>query len=312
MAEQIVGLPVDDLVSRQEQEIARLEMLVEAAGRLLGTLDLDAVLADVLRVAQSTLDADAYALWRRDPREEVWSVFASSGLSDDYVAQASAAIVGNEDVSVDGPLIASDIASTDWLTAEHKAAHAAEGTRAMLVVPLHDRGELVGTLALLLAPAAVVRRVRAPRGERARHARRGSRRDRGRLRGAARLAESRRLIAEASEQLASSLDYETTLSNVAALVVPALADWCVVDIVATDGAIQRLAVAHQDPAKVEQAKRLIEQLPIKPGRRTRARRGDPHAAAQLTSEILDEELDGATPTGRSCSPSYAASACAAA
>ena len=69
----------------------------------------------------------------------------------------------------------------------------------------------------------------------------------------ARLAESRRLIAEASEQLASSLDYETTLSNVAALVVPALADWCVVDIVAQDGAIQRLAVAHEDPDKVEQA-----------------------------------------------------------
>jgi hypothetical protein len=78
VAEQIVGLPVDDLVPRQEQEIARLEMLVEAAGRLLGTLDLDAVLADVLRLAQSTLDADAYALWRRDPREDVWSVSPGS------------------------------------------------------------------------------------------------------------------------------------------------------------------------------------------------------------------------------------------
>ena len=81
------------------------------------------------------------------------------------------------------------------------------------------------------------------------------------------------------------------MSNVAALVVPALADWCVVDIVAQDGAIQRLAVAHQDPAKVEQAKQLIEQLPIKPD----ADRG-PGAVIrtqrpQLTSEILDEELD---------------------
>jgi PAS domain S-box-containing protein len=291
VAEQIVGLPVDDLVPRQEQEIARLEMLVEAAGRLLGTLDLDAVLADVLRLAQSTLDADAYALWRRDPREGVWSLYASSGLSDDYVARAPAAVVGNEDMPVEGPLVASDIASTDWLTPEHKAVHAAEGTRAMLVVPLRDRGELVGTLAFysrrprsfdeseLRAAKALATLAAAAAGTAAVYEEQR------------RLAESRRLIAEASEQLASSLDYETTLSNVAALVVPALADWCVIDIVGEDGAIQRLAVAHQDPDKVEQAKQLIEQLPIKPG----ADRG-PGAVIrtqqpQLTPEIVDEELD---------------------
>ena len=291
MAEQIVGLRVDDLVPRQEQEIARLEMLVEAAGRLLGTLDLDAVLADVLRLAQSTLDADAYALWRRDPREDVWSVYASSGLSDDYVARASAALVGYEDVPVEGPLVASDIASTDWLTPEHKAAHAAEGTRAMLVVPLRDRGELVGTLAFysrrprsfdeseLRAANALATLAAAAAGTAAVYEEQR------------RLAESRRLIAEASEQLASSLDYETTLSNVAALVVPALADWCVIDIVGEDGAIQRLAVAHQDPNKVERARQLIDQLPIKPD----ADRG-PGAVIrtqqpQLTPEIVDDELD---------------------
>jgi hypothetical protein len=102
VAEQIVGLPVDDLVPRQEQEIARLEMLVEAAGRSRHPRPGTRWLADVLRVAQSTLDADAYALWRRVPREEVWSLFASSGLSDDYVARAPAAVAGHESVSVEG------------------------------------------------------------------------------------------------------------------------------------------------------------------------------------------------------------------
>ena len=38
-----------------------------------------------------------------------------------------------------------------------------------------------------------------------------------------------------SSLLASSLDYETTLANVAQLVVPQFADWCAVDVVGEDG-----------------------------------------------------------------------------
>jgi signal transduction histidine kinase len=57
-------------------------------------------------------------------------------------------------------------------------------------------------------------------------------------------------LAEASKQLASSLDYEATLRAVAQLAVPALADWCAVDILDDDGAIRRLAVAYSDPSHV--------------------------------------------------------------
>ena len=42
-------------------------------------------------------------------------------------------------------------------------------------------------------------------------------------------------LAEMSSLLASSLDYETTLANVAQLVVPQFADWCAVDVAATTG-----------------------------------------------------------------------------
>ncbi|MBI4493922.1 MAG: GAF domain-containing protein [Chloroflexi bacterium] len=56
-------------------------------------------------------------------------------------------------------------------------------------------------------------------------------------------------LAEASTQLGSSLDYETTLQRVVRLALPALADWCGVDIVEEDGQIHRLAVAHVDPDK---------------------------------------------------------------
>jgi signal transduction histidine kinase/FixJ family two-component response regulator len=63
-------------------------------------------------------------------------------------------------------------------------------------------------------------------------------------------------LSEASTVLSSSLDYTTTLTTVARLAVPRLADWCTVDLVESDGALRRLAVEHVDPAKVELAYEL--------------------------------------------------------
>jgi len=57
-------------------------------------------------------------------------------------------------------------------------------------------------------------------------------------------------LAQASAVLASSLDYKETLASVARLVVPQLADWCVVDIIEENESLRRVAVAHVDPAKV--------------------------------------------------------------
>jgi signal transduction histidine kinase len=56
-------------------------------------------------------------------------------------------------------------------------------------------------------------------------------------------------MAEASALLAASLDYETTLQQVARLMLPTLADYCLIDIVANDGQLQRVAMAHTDSAK---------------------------------------------------------------
>lgn len=56
-------------------------------------------------------------------------------------------------------------------------------------------------------------------------------------------------MAEASAHLAVSLDYETTLQHVARLMLPDLADYCLIDIIADDQQIQRVAIAHIDPSK---------------------------------------------------------------
>ncbi|HZI08750.1 MAG TPA: GAF domain-containing sensor histidine kinase, partial [Myxococcus sp.] len=63
-----------------------------------------------------------------------------------------------------------------------------------------------------------------------------------------RQAEARtRVLAESSAVLATSLDYEATLRNTARLVVPSLADWCLVDLAEPDGTFRRVEVAHAAP-----------------------------------------------------------------
>jgi PAS domain S-box-containing protein len=55
-----------------------------------------------------------------------------------------------------------------------------------------------------------------------------------------------RFLADASHVLTASLDYRETLGSVARLAVPAMADWCAVDLVAGDD-LARVAVAHVGP-----------------------------------------------------------------
>ena len=65
-------------------------------------------------------------------------------------------------------------------------------------------------------------------------------------------------VSQMSAALATSLDYEKTLKAVTKLAVAHIADWCAVDILRDDGRIERLAMAHVDPAKIELAKTVRE------------------------------------------------------
>jgi GAF domain-containing protein len=96
-------------------------------------------------------------------------------------------------------------------------------------------------------------------------------------------------LAEASIELASSLDLEVTTRRVARLAVPTFADWCAIDVV-RDGQVHRLAVAHVDPRKVELAVALQERWPPDPdspsGPRAVALSGRPELVHQITDEML--------------------------
>lgn len=97
-------------------------------------------------------------------------------------------------------------------------------------------------------------------------------------------------LAQASEVLASSLDYQATLTSLANLVVPDLADWCGIDMVGDDGSFTRLAVAHEDPEKVAWARELQRRYP--PGADTA--QGVPQVLrsgkAEFYPEVTDEML----------------------
>ncbi|MFB8790898.1 MAG: ATP-binding protein [Potamolinea sp.] len=73
--------------------------------------------------------------------------------------------------------------------------------------------------------------------------------------------ESLRFLKEASTLLAASIDYKTTLTNVATLAVPYIADWCAIDMVEEDKSICRVAVTHGDASKLETAEKLRECYP---------------------------------------------------
>ncbi|MBI4498683.1 MAG: GAF domain-containing protein [Chloroflexi bacterium] len=107
-----------------------------------------------------------------------------------------------------------------------------------------------------------------------------------------RAEEAQRFLAEAGSVLAASLDYETTLQNVARLAVPFLADWCLADVVEEDGAIRRVAAVHADPAKQE----LTEELRRFPPDMCKAE-GVPSVLrtgqAVLVSEVSDAQMEAA-------------------
>jgi PAS domain S-box-containing protein len=109
-----------------------------------------------------------------------------------------------------------------------------------------------------------------------------------------RAEDAQALLVEASAVLGSSLDYRSTLAQVAQLAVPRLADWCEVDVLEEDGSLRQLAVVHRDPSKVRFALELQERYPPAPESGTGPAAVVRHGQADLLPEITDEMLVAGT------------------
>jgi PAS domain S-box-containing protein len=79
-----------------------------------------------------------------------------------------------------------------------------------------------------------------------------------------RAEERQRFLVEAGAVLASSLDSEETLTRMARLAVPRLADWCMVDVLTEDRQVRRIAAVHVDPAQAELVRQLQHYLTSDP------------------------------------------------
>jgi signal transduction histidine kinase len=77
-----------------------------------------------------------------------------------------------------------------------------------------------------------------------------------------RTADGLRFLADASAALAESLDYDTTLSRVARLAVPFLADACAVHVLEGAERLRLVAAAHADPAEEAALRDRWERRPI--------------------------------------------------
>jgi PAS domain S-box-containing protein len=278
---------------RQLRDVERrLRTLVDASASLLGSPQTDVVLPAVLDLSRRLIEADAYAIWRFSPKDSVWYLVASSGLSEEY---------GRERILVtpeaprlpESAIIAEDVYSEHRLSGREEV-YRREGIRSMLTLPLKAHGEDIGTLvfyyreprhfaetdvvvatALANLAASAVRTAELYDEQR-------------QIRHEAEAAERRAsFLAEATTLLSSSLDYEKTLEAVAHAAVPHVADWCGVDIVGEGGEVRRLAVAHVDPAKVEWARELSERYPYEP----EAPRGVPAVLRTGRSELYEEIPD---------------------
>ena len=250
----------------------RLMGLAVASASILSSPDVDAVLSATIDLARDIFLSDGYALWRID-ENGTWRVVRSFGISDEFagrVVSGGANQAGRYGVPFEAPLVCEDVAA-DARLAERQEDYKREGIASLIVFPLLIRGERCGTMVFYsrqrrqyrsvdvqvgtaLANLAAASLTTAELYEEQRRGREAA--DHARQQAA--------FLAEASAALSASLDYEATLKAVARLAVPTIADWCAVDIVGERGALQRLAVAHADPEKVEFARTLDERYPANP------------------------------------------------
>ncbi len=104
-----------------------------------------------------------------------------------------------------------------------------------------------------------------------------------------------RFMAEASTELATSLDYDTTVKTAARLPVPFLADWSVLHVLGEDEVLRAAAVYHRDPALMPLAETFLTTPGTDVGTLPFAREMASVGTSLLLSEIGPQELSRAAP-----------------
>jgi PAS domain S-box-containing protein len=110
-----------------------------------------------------------------------------------------------------------------------------------------------------------------------------------------------RFLAEAGTLLSASLEYEATLADLAKLLVPRVADYCIVDALDEDGRLRQVVISHRDPAREELLREVRRRYPPEENDAHPVsevlRSGEPYLVEDARQEALirtavdDEHLD---------------------
>jgi signal transduction histidine kinase/PAS domain-containing protein len=254
----------ESALDREAGARERLTRLAEGARALLGSLNAASIGDDVLALARQSIAADGYAVWR--VTAGVWRVVASAGISAEFAAQEGPA-EGHGPTSEE-PLVVADVEGAAGL--EHRqSAYAGEGIRALISVPLAVRGSVGGGIAFYYrgdrVPDAIDVKIAQALGHLAAAAISSAElhaEQQALQQAAVRAAARARLLAEISEHL-SSLDDRKNLEALATLTVPAIADWCIVDLLDDDGVLRQLSVVHENPAQVKLAREYSQRYALR-------------------------------------------------
>lgn len=111
-----------------------------------------------------------------------------------------------------------------------------------------------------------------------------------------RAAQIQTFLADVSKELASTLDYTTMLKEVTQLCVPALADWCAIDLYDEEKeAFEQVSLAHSNPDKIALAREFSERNPADINSPTGVpnviRTGKTEYYPRITKELLEQYID---------------------
>ena len=249
-----IGLVAQRLRDAEHQARSRAERLQTVTDVALTHLALDDLLRELLGRTVELLRTDTAAVLLIDESGRELVPRAARGLEESFEAGVPVPVgegFSGRIAAERKPRVVEDVRRD-----EVYSPFLRERVRSLLGVPLMLRGEVLGVLYVgsreprrftgaetelleLVADRFALAIRQSHLFEAEREARAQAERAQDRL----------AFMSEASALLGGSLDYRTTLREVAALAVGSFADWCVVDLV-REGEIERLLIHHRDPAMV--------------------------------------------------------------
>jgi PAS domain S-box-containing protein len=293
----------DDLLLREQTARAQIEAAVETVRRLesiteslLGHHTLDALLQSILERIREVVEADTTVILLPTEDGAHLTMASAVGLASAEGADVRVPIgegLSGRIATSGQPLILDDAAAEMDLPPLRDAR-----VKSLVGVPVSADGDLVGVVHAARRHrrgfSAEEARLLQLAGDRVGAAIRNARLydDAQRVRRAAEAMRQRTVfLSDATTALFAARDPVTALATVARLAVPAVADWCAVDLRDRDGGYRRVALTHRHPATAQAAAMLLGPLAEAPpteGALARAlltRAPQAHAAGATPDEL---------------------------